>query len=156
MIGVLVAAHVVAALLTIGPITVASSLFPRVTRALIADPLDPRAGAAAVLLNRICRIYAVVSIAVPVLGTSVAVLSGKFGQAWLSTSVALTLAAALVLVLGILPAQKYVLAQAGLQHPSDLASYPTRAAILSGVFNLLWVAVAVLMVLQPGAPRHGA
>ncbi|PJJ62015.1 hypothetical protein [Compostimonas suwonensis] len=156
MIGVLIAAHVVAALLAIGPIAVAASLFPRAARALAADPADPRAGAAATLLHRVSRIYTIVAIAVPALGLAIAIPTGKLGQAWLLISLALTLVAAIVLAAGILPVQQRVLARARANEPTRIPALATRAAMLAGVFNLLWVVVAVLMVLQPGAPRYGA
>lgn len=149
MTTVLLAAHVIAALLTVGPVAVAGSMFPRPARLLATDPDDAGARAAALVLHRITRVYAVVALAVPVFGVVVAVRWSAFGETWLQVSIGLTVVAALVLALGVLPAQRWVL-------DGSAAGGAARTAMLTGVFNLLWVAVAVLMVLQPGGDSSGA
>ena len=60
MTAVLLAVHVLAAIVFIGPVTVAASLFPRYAR-------QGEVGVARVL-HRIGRVYAVLGVAVPVFG----------------------------------------------------------------------------------------
>jgi hypothetical protein len=56
-------------------------------------------------------------------------------------SIALTAVAAVVLVTAILPAQRAVLGGAA----------AGRLAMSTGIFNLLWVAVTILMIVRPGS-----
>jgi hypothetical protein len=56
-------------------------------------------------------------------------------------SIALTVVAAVVLIEAILPAQRGALAG------GDVG----RLAMTTGVFNLLWMAVTVLMIVRPGS-----
>jgi hypothetical protein len=97
---VLLSLHVLAAILTIGPVTVAASIFPRHAKAL--DGADPVAAEHTVTtlrtLHRISRVYAVLGIAVPVLGVGVAARLGVLGDAWLVASIVLTALAAVLLV----------------------------------------------------------
>jgi hypothetical protein len=62
-------------------------------------------------------------------------------DAWVLVSIGLTVAAAVVLVASILPAQRNALAGAGFG----------RLAMTTGIFNLLWVTVTVLMIVRPGS-----
>jgi hypothetical protein len=104
-----------------------------------------RAGDGAVLasLHRICRVYAVVGVAVPVFGLATASSLGVLGNAWLIISIVLTAAAAGVLGLLILPRQKQVLA--------SITAGAAGLAMYTGVFNLLWATVTVLMIVRPGS-----
>ena len=144
---VLLSLHVLAAIVFIGPVTVAVSLFPRYARA-------PSDGATEVvrLLHRISRVYAVLGLSVPVLGIALAARLGVLGDAWVVASLVLTIAAALLLALVILPAQDRLLAS-----PAEPGAVATRLAtasrlsMASGVFSLLWAVVVVLMVVRPGS-----
>jgi hypothetical protein len=80
-------------------------------------------------------------VAVPLLGIATAVVIGSFTEAWVLVSIGLTAVAAVILVAAILPAQRAVLggASAG------------RLAMATGIFNLLWVAVTILMIVRPGS-----
>jgi hypothetical protein len=131
MSAILLSAHVVLAILAVGPIAVAASIFPRYA----ATPL------VAGVLHRICVTYAAVGVAVPLLGIPTAVAMGVLTDVWVLVSIALTAVAAVILVGGILPAQRAVLggASAG------------RLALTTGIFNLLWVAVTILMIVRPGS-----
>jgi len=93
------------------------------------------------VLHRICGTYAAVGAAVPLLGIATAVAMGSLTQLWVMVSIALTAAAAAVLALSMLPAQRAALAGSGVG----------RLAMSTGVFNLLWVAVTILMILRPGS-----
>ncbi|MFE9724417.1 DUF2269 family protein [Streptomyces sp. NPDC005794] len=151
--------HVIAAVLAIGPVTVAASMFPKALRRAHAAPADREAYAALRLLHRICRVYAGVGLAVPVFGFATASSLGVLGSAWLIVSILLTAAAAAVLALLILPAQGRALAT--LRPPrrgnpdgegeASVHRVASRLAMLTGVFNLLWATVTVLMIIRPGS-----
>lgn len=137
MTKLLLSVHVLAAILTVGPVAVAASLFPRQFR----DRHDPRIAA---VLHRICRVYAVIGLVVPVFGVATGARLGVLTDAWLLVSIALTATAAATLALLILPGQRRLLtgpAPAGV----------SRLAMTTGVFNLLWAAVVVLMIVRPGS-----
>ncbi|MFF4118241.1 hypothetical protein [Streptomyces sp. NPDC001714] len=69
-----------------------ASLFPRYARQALADgPEQQSAKSSVQLLHRICRVYSVVGIAVPVFGVGAAEVMGVMGSAWLIASMALTL-----------------------------------------------------------------
>jgi hypothetical protein len=139
---VLLSLHVLAAILAVGPVTVAASMFPAALRRGDADQLR--------LLHRICRVYAGVGIAVPVFGFATASSLGALGDAWLIVSIALTALAAAVLVFQVLPGQDKLLAEP----PADGAvatRVGTRLAMYTGIFNLLWATVTVLMIVRPGS-----
>ncbi|BBB01739.1 putative integral membrane protein [Actinacidiphila reveromycinica] len=103
------------------------------------------------LLHRICRVYAGIGIAVPVLGFATASSLGVLGSGWLITSILLTAVAAALLALLILPAQESALDAVRAAGPGQLARLAGRLASLTGVFNLLWAAVTVLMIVRPGS-----
>ena len=130
----LLSLHVLAAIITIGPVTVAASMFPAVARRSgVGERLH--------LLHRICRVYGVVGVAVPVFGLATASSLGVLGDTWLLTSMALTVAAALILGLMIIPGQARALT----------GETVTRLGMVTGVFNLLWATVTVLMIVRPGS-----
>ena len=140
MTAVLLAVHVLAAIVFIGPVTVAASLFPRYAR-------HGELGVARAL-HRISRVYAVLGVAVPVFGLATAGQMGVLGDAWLLVSIALTLVAALLLGLEVLPGQARVLsALTGDATPV----VPPRLAMTTGVFALIWAVVVVLMIVRPGS-----
>lgn len=130
MKAVLLSAHVILAILAVGPIAVAASIFPRYAE----TPGGP-------VLHRICVTYTAVGVAVPMLGVATAVAMGVLTDAWVLVSIALTAIAAAVLALAILPAQRVALNGGGVG----------RLAMTTGVFNLLWVAVTILMIVRPGS-----
>jgi hypothetical protein len=162
----LLSLHVLAAIVAIGPVTVAASMFPAALRR--ADRPAMRT------LHRICRVYAALGILVPVLGLATAGAMGILGSAWLLTSLFLTIAAAVVLGFLVLPAQAAALAdpppaaaradsppavaladsppgRAGALVDSPPAIRPARLGMTAGLFNLLWAVVVVLMVVRPGS-----
>ncbi|MFI9390462.1 hypothetical protein ACIG53_06225 [Streptomyces bauhiniae] len=146
MTKLLLSLHVLAAVLAIGPVAVAASIFPRALRGAHRDPGDREALAGPRMLHRICRVYAAVGVAVPVFGFATARTMGVLGSGWLITSIVLTVAAAAVLGLLILPAQ-----EAALDAAPGAADPGARLAMLTGVFNLLWATVTVLMIVRPGS-----
>ncbi len=150
--------HVLAAILAVGPVAVAASMFPSAARR------SPERGAAGRgtgadgvatlrVLHRICRVYAVAGLAVPVFGFATASGLGVLRDAWVIASILLTAAAAAILALAVLPRQDAVLARltTGDSTPADAGDGVARLAMLTGVFNLLWAAVTVLMIVRPGS-----
>ncbi|GGY65888.1 membrane protein [Streptomyces olivaceoviridis] len=150
----LLSVHVIAAILAIGPVAVAASMFPPAARrALATGPGDdsghggddPDPTGTLRLLHRICRVYAVVGVVVPVFGFATASEMGVLGSAWLIVSILLTTLAALVLAALVLPAQSALL------DGSAGAERAARLGMVTGLFNLLWAAVTVLMIVRPGS-----
>ncbi|MET9919261.1 hypothetical protein ABZZ04_19500 [Streptomyces sp. NPDC006435] len=174
MTELLLSAHVLAAILAIGPITVAASMFPRFIREPDAEGGGPEGQnvRTAALLHRVCRGYTVLGVAVPVFGVATGARLGVLTDAWLLASVVLTAAAAALLLLAILPGQQRLLS-----HPAGTSTGPgpgtgaageagaggvavtavatrsatARLAMVTGVFNLLWAVVVVLMIVRPGS-----
>ncbi|WP_405904656.1 hypothetical protein OG696_34080 [Streptomyces sp. NBC_00656] len=154
MTKVLLSVHVLVAILAIGPIAVAASMFPRYARQLAAEG-EGRAGQAAgvaVVLHRICRGYALFGIAVPVFGFATAARLGVLTDVWLVISIVLTAVAAGVLAMAVLPGQQRVLASADGSAAPDVQPPPaSRLAMSTGLFNLLWTVVVILMIVRPGS-----
>ena len=141
MTALLLSVHVLAAVLTVGPVTVAASAFPR-----YADPARPTAApAVARALHRICRVYATLGLVVPAFGLATAAALGVLTDAWVLVSMALTALAAGVLVLGVLPRQRALLSE-----PAPAVGI-AGLAMATGAFNLLWATVVVLMIVRPGS-----
>jgi hypothetical protein len=147
----LLSLHVLAAVLAIGPVTVAASMFPQSLRRAHRDPGDHEALTTLRMLHRICRVYAAIGIAVPVFGFATASSLGVLGSGWLITSILLTAAAAATLALLILPVQDSALAAAQAPGSSPGTRSASRLAMLTGIFNLLWATVTVLMITRPGS-----
>ncbi|MFE0802112.1 hypothetical protein [Streptomyces sp. NPDC058812] len=157
MTKILLSLHVLAAIITIGPVTVAASMFPPAARrAVVPVPAAAGGGTDAGdvgtvrLLHRICRVYAGLGIAVPVLGFATAAAMGVLGDAWLITSITLTAAAAGLLIAFVLPRQEELLEQLTDRQPVERAR-TARLAMFTGLFNLLWATVTVLMIVRPGS-----
>lgn len=154
MTKVLLSVHVLAVILVVGPVSVAASLFPRYAPRAAADG-GPPAGVAAVL-HRTCRVYAVAGAAVPAFGIATGAQLGVLTDPWLIASVILTAVAAAMLALAVLPDQRRLLATLPSGPGSAAAGavtgrVATRLAVRTGIFNLLWVIVVVLMIVRPGS-----
>ncbi|WP_314223298.1 hypothetical protein [Streptomyces zaehneri] len=141
----LLAVHVLAAIVAIGPVTVAASMFPPAARRALAAPDDARASETVRLLHRICQVYAAVGLAVPVFGFATAGAMGVMGDPWLVTSIVLTVLAAGVLLVLVLPRQEVLVEGAGARETT------VQLAMFTGVFNLLWATVTILMIVRPGS-----
>jgi hypothetical protein len=142
---ILLILHVIAAIIAIGPISVAASMFPAAARSADAA----RVG----LLVRICRVYAVLGATVPVFGFATAASLHVLGSPWVLASIGLTAVAAFVLGFVILPAQDRIVVTlwpSGEERAFDPKTV-TRLAMYTGMFNLLWASVTVLMILRPGS-----
>lgn len=145
MTKVLLSLHVLAAVIAIGPVAVAASMFPPALRRA-AESADMNANLQ--VLHRICRVYAAVGLAVPIFGLATGAALGVLGTGWLITSIALTAAAAAILGTMILPDQRAALTTVAAGRVDATAA---RLAMSAGIFNLLWAIVAVLMVVRPGS-----
>lgn len=152
MTKVLLSVHVLVAILAVGSITVAASMFPRYAL-LVSGGQDPdeRAAGIAALLHRICRGYAVAGLAVPVFGLATGALLGVLTDAWLIASLALTMIAAAILAMAILPGQQRLLALTQDSAIQDARPAATRLTMLTGIFNVLWAIVVILMIVRPGS-----
>ncbi|MER7775190.1 hypothetical protein ABTZ21_09280 [Streptomyces sp. NPDC096191] len=159
MTKILLSLHVLAAIIAVGPVTVAASMYPAAVRKVpVALPAGAEAGEAAGpgdvstvrLLHRICRVYAGLGIAVPVLGLATAAAMGVLGDAWLIASITLTAAAAGLLIAFVLPRQEELLEELADRRPVEHAR-TARLAMFTGLFNLLWATVTVLMIVRPGS-----
>ncbi|MFF8645928.1 hypothetical protein [Streptomyces sp. NPDC015345] len=149
MTKLLLSVHVLVAILAVGSITVAASMFPRQALRAIGGE-GPKVAA---LLHRVCRGYALAGIAVPVFGIATGAQLGVLGDAWLIVSLVLTAGAAGLLALAVLPGQRVLLALAESPGGAEEAARPVaaRLTMLTGVFNLLWAVVVVLMIVRPGS-----
>ncbi|MFJ1596602.1 DUF2269 family protein [Streptomyces sp. NPDC088261] len=157
----LLTVHVLVAIVAIGPVTVAASMFPAAARRAAASP-DAEGLATVRVLHRVSYVYAGVGLAVPLAGFATARSMHVLGSPWLITSIVLTAAAAIILGLLILPSQEAVLdTLAGTGTDTDTETRTGRVAVdrattarlamLTGVFNLLWATVTVLMIVRPGS-----
>lgn len=145
MTKVLLSLHVLAAIITIGPITVAASMFPRFAR---ADGGEENPSHTAGFLHKICRSYTIVGLAVPLFGIATGAQMGVLTDAWLLASIVLTAAAAALLLAAVLPGQRRLLAP---HDDTNIKTAAARLAMTTGIFNLLWAIVVVLMIVRPGS-----
>ncbi|EPD68099.1 hypothetical protein [Streptomyces sp. HGB0020] len=147
MTKVLLILHVLAAIVAVGPVTVAASMVPPAVR---RAGTDPAAVSTVRLLHRICRIYSGIGIAVPAFGFATAGAMGVLGSGWLIASIVLTTAAAGLLIAFVLPRQEELLGQLDAQQTIERSS-TVQLAMFTGLFNLLWATVTVLMIVRPGS-----
>ncbi|MFE5239870.1 MULTISPECIES: DUF2269 family protein [unclassified Streptomyces] len=153
MTKLLLSIHVLAAIVTVGSITVAASMFPRYAlRALDGAEEASRSSGVAALLHRICYGYALGGIVVPVFGIATGAALGVLTDAWLIASLVLTVIAAALLGFAILPRQRLLLAEDGTAPTEETArATAARLTMLTGIFNLIWAVVVVLMIVRPGS-----
>ena len=187
MTKLLLSIHVLAAIIAIGPVTVAASMFPAATRRARSAPQEDQRGFAVLRnLHRICRVYATLGVLVPVFGLATASSLGVLTDAWLLVSIMLTIAAAAVLAFLVLPGQAAILHASTATHGDAIDEQsrtatpapdrqPAPAAVVTrespgspdgaipgnreaarlgmvtGIFNLLWAVVVVLMIVRPGS-----
>ena len=144
--------HVLAAIIAIGPICVAASMFPAEARRALDGATDAAATRLGVLA-RICRVYGAVGIAVPVLGMITAGAMGVLAKTWVIASMVLTFLAFLLLALAVLPRQQALLTELSRETGPVIVGTRTiaRLGALTGLFNLMWATVTVLMIVRPGS-----
>ncbi|RZL82942.1 MAG: hypothetical protein EOP32_09330 [Rhodococcus sp. (in: high G+C Gram-positive bacteria)] len=148
MESLLLSAHVVAGILFVGPVAVATSLFPRYAP-VTATPGGPqrveRSIDTARVLHRVTRVYGLLAITVPVVGLVLASVQGRTTEVWVVVAMVLTAVAGGLLALQIAPLQGEALTA-----PDDGARL-RRLGMVTGLFNVLWVVVVVLMIVRPGS-----
>ncbi|MFE3457848.1 hypothetical protein ACFXKD_09890 [Nocardiopsis aegyptia] len=159
---VLLSVHVLAAIVFVGGSAVAASLFPRYAPVAATtpsapghdpsaapppdtDPAGERNRAVAASMHRITRGYALFGLVVPMAGIALAIVQGRMGEIWINVSMALTLVAGLLLATQIYPRQREALRNPGGTRPLR------RLSMLAGIYNLVWAAVVVLMIVRPGS-----
>ncbi|MFB4352622.1 hypothetical protein RAC69_05690 [Microbacterium sp. LS_15] len=141
----LLAIHVLAGILFVGPVAVTTSIFPRFARAP-ADGGSVAPGlAVATVLHRITRVYGILALVVPLVGLALAAVQGRLGEVWITTAMVLTAVAGGLLALRIVPSQRDALAA-----PLDGRGRRTLG-MMTGLFNVMWAVVVVLMIVRPGA-----
>lgn len=144
----LLSVHVVAGILFVGPVAVAASLFPRYApvHAAVGDvqPVE-RSHDTARALHRITRGYGYLALIVPVIGLALAGVQGRTTEIWVLVAMLLTAAAGALLVLQITPRQRDAL-----ESPDD-GTQLRRIGMVTGIFNVLWAVVVVLMIVRPGS-----
>ncbi len=147
----LLSVHVLAAIIFVGPVTVAASMFPPIARRILTSD-EPDTGVLR-LLHRISRGYAIGGLTVPVFGLAVGAGLGVLGDYWLIISMVLTIAAAGVLAFVVLPGQGRVLAAVDATREVRDGVLPQAKALsmTTGIFALLWAVVVVLMIVRPGS-----
>jgi hypothetical protein len=143
--------HILAAIVAIGPVAVAASMFPPVARKALAAPGAAEQTATLGVLNRICKVYALVGLAVPMFGFAVAGVMKVTGQTWVIVSIVLTAIAAVVLAALILPRQAELLSGEGAGGRTVGLKDTKQLAMFTGIFNLLWAAVTIIMIVRPGS-----
>ncbi|WP_327142094.1 hypothetical protein [Nocardia sp. NBC_01327] len=143
----LLSIHVLAAIVLVGGSAVAASLFPRYAPVAITagPPAEERNLAVAKAFHRITGSYALLSLVVPVVGIILAEVQGRMGEIWITLAMALTFLAG-----GLLAAFIHPLQREALDKPDD-GERLRRLSMLAGIYNLLWAAVVVLMIVRPGA-----
>ncbi|MBT0768720.1 hypothetical protein KIH74_07270 [Kineosporia sp. J2-2] len=138
--------HVATAILFIGAVAVATSLFPRYATGDDAAGFVGSGGhPAAVAMHRITRLYGLLAVISPVAGLILAIRWHALGHTWVWLSLVLVVIAWALLLLAIIPQQEKLLREV----PADPAKARGRAAAFAGVFNLLWFVVLVLMYAKP-------
>ena len=160
---VILIAHVLAAILLLGPVTVAISMFPRL--ALAARGGEAGAVGAARSMHAITRTYGLWSLAVPLLGFGVMFtdLENYMKSGALHASILLAIIAWAVLFFLVTPKQRVMMAGLGVADEDEMTDDPdfreradkaanldwdkakSQLSMFSGIFALLWFVTAVLM-----------
>ena len=155
MTSFLIILHIVAAVLFIGPLMVATSAFPAQIQQ--AKSGTTTATGAASVLYRITKTYGFLSALVPLLGLVVFLsdmetygTQGKF-----HASILLAIIAWVILLVVILPRQRTALGALGMLPESEASPEEDKIAswsqvkkqlsMYAGIFNLIWIVVLVLM-----------
>lgn len=157
MTTVVIILHILAAILFLGPVTVATSSFH--VRAAEANNGDTEAAGAAKNLYKITQNYGVFSLLVPLLGVAVMFtdVGYYFQQYQFHAAIVLSLLAWAVLLFLIFPRQKTMMGALGFLEPDELAakSYEvtdwnkakSQLSMFGGIWALLWVLTAITMFL---------
>ncbi|MDY5785735.1 DUF2269 domain-containing protein [Corynebacterium sp.] len=160
MTTILIFAHVAAAILLLGPVMVATSMFPSVATA--ANAGGEEATGRASILHTITSRYGVLSVLVPLLGGAVLAFNWDYFKTnyWLHTAIIVSVIAWAVLFAMVVPQQRKMMGSLGALSPADadpsdrtanFEGSKAKAAAGAGIFNLLWFIALILMFMpHPG------
>lgn len=146
MTSLLIFLHVIAAILLIGTVCVATSAFPGQLEKAAAG--DAGAAGAASILNKITSTYGYISVIVPVLGLAIFLTDLSAYKSEIQFHIALLLAVVAWVILLVVVIPKQNKAMAAIATPgagADITKLRKKIAMFYGVFNLLWVICAILM-----------
>lgn len=155
----IVALHVIAAILLIGPVAIATSLYAPLFRK--AQSGDASQLGALQLVTRLTRTYGFISLLVPVLGLiAMFTVDGAAKEGQFHAALVLSIVAWGLLVALVIPRQRVGLValnavpngdapasakEVDKAKGSDVSKIPGQAAMFGGIFNLLWLITAILM-----------
>lgn len=159
MTTIVVALHVLTAVLLIGPVAVATSTYAQTFRKA-ADGDEGSKGTLRFIF-RLTRAYGLASLVVPTLGLIAFLISSAARENYaFHGAILLSLVAWGLLLAAVIPAQRKGLIKLSALDPSDnpasdkevaavkemsTEKIPGKAAMLGGIFNLLWIVIAILM-----------
>lgn len=152
----LLVAHVIGSILFVGPVTLATSLYPtfvtaspraitNTAQAGHTDTLPKKTEQVRIVLHRVTRVYGVIGMLVPALGFVLAARMGILADAWVIASMILTALAAILLAFVVYPLQRRTF------DGPITARDQLQLRLASGGFALLWAIVVTLMIMRPGA-----
>lgn len=152
--------HVAAAIILLGPVVVATSMFP-------AEAAKARSGGEestgrASVLHRITKTYGMLSLLVPLLGGVVMAFDWDTHKTnyWLHTAIVLSVIGWGILYGMVIPQQRKMMGTIGAlppaeADPSDVTGKfeksKAKATAGAGIFNLLWMLTLILMFLPSPA-----
>ncbi|QPK83993.1 DUF2269 domain-containing protein [Corynebacterium qintianiae] len=156
MTTVFVVLHVAAAILLLGPVIVATSMFPR--QAAEARTGSQEAVGRATVLQRITSTYGMLSALVPLLGAVVLIFGWDHFKTnyFLHTAIILALIAWGILFFMVIPQQRKMMGSLNALDPAeaDQADYTSnfesakaKTTAGAGIFNLLTMIILILMYL---------
>ncbi|NKX88318.1 hypothetical protein [Nocardia coubleae] len=140
----LLSVHVLAGIVFVGGSAVATSLFPRYAPIAAPEPDSVRSRSVAVAMHRITGNYAKLAIIVPAVGIILATIQGRMNEIWITSAMITTAIAG-----GLLAVQIHPMQRQALDEPDD-GKRLRMLSMLAGIYNLLWTAVVVLMIVRPG------
>lgn len=156
MTTILIVFHVLAAVLFLGPVTVAISTFQ--TQAVKAQAGDTRAAGAASVLHKLTNVYGMLAALVPLLGVGIMMTdSAYWSDGRFHIAITLAVIAWLILLFLIIPRQKKMMGSLGLLDAADhdpesdvlpaekFDKTKSQLSMFGGIFSLLWLIMFVLM-----------
>ena len=151
----MIAIHAIAAILFLGPATVANSQFH--VRAYDAHNGNTQAAGSAKTLFKISQSYGMLSLLVPLLGIAIMLLDWSFykSEGQFHAAIALSIITWALLLFVIFPRQKKMMGALGLLEDDEQAAKTyeienwdkakSQLSMFGGIWALLWVIIAVLM-----------
>lgn len=160
MTTILIVLHVLAAVLFLGPVTVAISTFQ--SQAVKAQAGDTRAAGAATVLHKLTSVYGLLAALVPLLGVAIMMTDSSYwSDGRFHIAITLAVIAWLILLLLIIPRQKKMMGSLGLLDPADhdpetdtlpaekFDKTKSQLSMFGGIFSLLWVIMLIFMYWSP-------